>query len=558
MNEPTLTSETAPTALLEAVAEFAPEAINEVGFELNEGGIADLRPDATRRFVARMRSLEKRLDAAIAAEQNPRGRADLLITRKALQLWVREEEVRDARLIDLYELPKTVFLGVSSLLKGEPDDADAAHALERLQRYAGRWPETKPATELLLADMRKRLARPELVRPSRREIEQRLATLDTFIGEAKKLLEEKGPPGWREPFGVLEGQLRGWAKAVTEELLPGAREDFRLPREVYALALDKAGVETPPEELAKAARAAYARSRGELDARAAEVAKARGLKGQSTNEILTVLRKEQIADDEVLAVLKERSETLQKAIGRDALITLPSYELGFRIATPGEAARNPTATIDMGALFRKDAPIDVIVPLAPPPGLSKEAAKYEDLTCDAMSWVLVAHEGRPGHELQFAIMKERGLSLARTLFAFNSVNIEGWGLYAEWLAFDYFPPEGKLMAIRARALREARAFLDIGLHHGDVTIEEARRVLGEELAFDPAFVQQELDRYTFEHPAQATGYFAGYRAMRALRKEIEDHLGGRFGPALFHDFVIAQGLLPPSLLRAAVRERFVK
>ena len=42
---------------------------------------------------------------------------------------------------------------------------------------------------------------------------------------------------------------------------------------------------------------------------------------------------------------------------------------------------------------------------------------------------LTAHEARPGHEMQFAKIIEAGVSVARALFAFNSTNVEGWGLY---------------------------------------------------------------------------------------------------------------------------------
>jgi uncharacterized protein (DUF885 family) len=35
-------------------------------------------------------------------------------------------------------------------------------------------------------------------------------------------------------------------------------------------------------------------------------------------------------------------------------------------------------------------------------------------------------------------------------------------------------------------------------------------------------------------------------------------MGDQFNQREFHDFVLEQGLLPPDLLRAAVREKFVR
>ena len=42
-----------------------------------------------------------------------------------------------------------------------------------------------------------------------------------------------------------------------------------------------------------------------------------------------------------------------------------------------------------------------------------------------------------------------------------------------------------------------------------------------------------------------------------LRTEAERTLGPRFDRQRFHDFVLAQGMLPPALLRKAVMEEFV-
>ena len=72
-------------------------------------------------------------------------------------------------------------------------------------------------------------------------------------------------------------------------------------------------------------------------------------------------------------------------------------------------------------------------------GNGSNTLKYDDFTFATTSWTLTAHEARPGHELQFDVMIEHAVSLARTLFAFNSTNAEGWGLYSEWFMLPYMP-----------------------------------------------------------------------------------------------------------------------
>ena len=203
---------------------------------------------------------------------------------------------------------------------------------------------------------------------------------------------------------------------------------------------------------------------------------------------------------------------------------------------------------------------EFILPLNIPAASGSKSATlpYDDFTFQAASWTLTAHEARPGHEMQFAKIIEAGVSTARALFAFNSTNVEGWGLYAEWMMLPYMSPEGQLISLQFRLMRAARAFLDPELHMGRVTPDEARRVLREDVVLSAAMTEQEVERYMFRAPGQATSYFYGYTQLRELRPEVERAMGSRFSARDFHDFILAQGLLPPQLLKDAVLSEFVK
>ena len=77
------------------------------------------------------------------------------------------------------------------------------------------------------------------------------------------------------------------------------------------------------------------------------------------------------------------------------------------------------------------------------------------------------------------------------------------------------------------------------------------------MVLSDAMATQEVERYTFRAPGQATSYFYGYSRLLQLRNDVERAVGSRFDALGFHDFVLAQGLLPPQLLRKAVMEDFV-
>jgi uncharacterized protein (DUF885 family) len=152
---------------------------------------------------------------------------------------------------------------------------------------------------------------------------------------------------------------------------------------------------------------------------------------------------------------------------------------------------------------------------------------------------------------------EQGVSDARVTFAFNSTNVEGWGLYAEWLMEPHEPADGQLICLQHRLLRAARAFLDIELQTGKITPEQALATLKNDVVMSNPMANQEVERYTFWAPGQANAYFYGYTRLRALRGEVEKAMGSRFRPKAYHDFILAQGLLPPHLLRKAALENFV-
>jgi uncharacterized protein (DUF885 family) len=228
-----------------------------------------------------------------------------------------------------------------------------------------------------------------------------------------------------------------------------------------------------------------------------------------------------------------------------------------RVATPAEAAAVPAPNMRPPRFIGNTGEQGTfILPLRIPGATGTGTVQFDDFTFRAASWTLTAHEGRPGHELQFAATVEKGVSLARGLFAMNSTNIEGWALYAEAEMKPYFPLDGQLIGLQHRLLRSARAFLDPSLQAGTITKDEALRVLTDDVVVSPAMAQQEVDRYTFRSPGQAPSYFCGYQRLLELRTDVERIMGPKFDRKAYHDYILGQGFLPLSLLRERVLEHF--
>ena len=241
---------------------------------------------------------------------------------------------------------------------------------------------------------------------------------------------------------------------------------------------------------------------------------------------------------------RKRLADIEEIIRREHLITLPDRPAIIRLASSAETAAQPAPHMDPPRLLHNHGERgEFVLPLEATGGTG-EPLKYDDFTFAAASWTLTAHEARPGHELQFDAMIERGVSLARAIFAFNSVNVEGWGLYSEWFMLPYMPDDGKLISLQFRLLRAARAFLDPELQQGKITPEQAMHTLENDVVTSEAFANEEVERFTFRSPGQAVSYFDGFMRLRNLRADVE-RSWARSSTQRFHDFILSEGLLPP-------------
>jgi len=316
-------------------------------------------------------------------------------------------------------------------------------------------------------------------------------------------------------------------------------------------------VDISPEDMIARALIAFNEIRTQMNTTSALVARQRKLKSSDYRDVIAELKKKQYTGKDILPHFEGRLASLEDIIRRERIVTLPERKAVIRLASEAESAALPSPYMQPPRLIGNQGEYgEFVLPLVVPSADGK-ALRMDDFTNEAASWNLTAHETRPGHELQFSAMVEKGISTARAVFAFNSVNVEGWGLYAEVEVMPYLPLEGQLGTLQSRLKRAARAFLDPMLNLGMMTPEAARDFLMKEVMLSEASAKQEVDRYTFRAPGQATSYFYGYQRLLETRQRAEIALRDKFDRMAFNDFVLSQGLLPPDLLEKAVMEDFV-
>ena len=549
--------------LIDIQTRFFPEGASQFGVEGFDSEVRDLGPGFRDRLRQSVRQALTTLEARRAEEKDPAVRQDLGILIQSAQQNLEGSELGERLQVQYFDAPQTIFFGIRALLDDQVAPARRPAALARLRRYTGLEAGRAPFLEQARDRLRERLDVPSLLGPSKEEVEKHVANSGFYVDGIGKLFAKYGVAGSEEPLARLKAQVAEYNDFLKKEVLPKARTDFRLPPELYAFSLRQFGVDVPPAALAERARVSFMEIRNEMKALAPLVAREKGFTSSDHRDVIRELKKEQIVGDAILLHYQARLASVEEIIRREGIITLPERAARIRLASEAESAQSPAPNMRPPRLIGNTGEMgEFVLPLRVPTtggdGKAGAVRDYDDFTFDAASWTLTAHEARPGHELQFASLVEKGVSLARAVYAFNSVNVEGWALYAEAEMKPYLPLEGQLVALQHRLLRAARAFLDPELQAGQMQPEPAVRLLMDEVVLSEPMARQEVERYTFRAPGQATSYFYGYLRWMELKSRVELALGKDFDRRRYHDFMLAQGLLPPSVLAEAVLDEFVR
>jgi hypothetical protein len=545
--------------LLETLARFAPETAGQLGVDGLDDQITQIPQDIDEQTIRALEEAVVVLKDRLKGETNAAVHQDLEILIHAAERNIKGILLNAKYDLPYFDLPQSMFFGIRALLDDQVPEARRPAAVARLRRYAGLEKGYVPLTVQAEAYTRARFATPGLRGPFEDNLEQDLANSDRYVDGIGQLCAAYHLAGYEEPYAKLKKQLAEYRDFLRKEVMPRASKDFRQPEELYLFGLDAVGVDMPVDELVSRAKVAFLEIQNEMRALAPLVAKERGLTSTDYRDVIRDLKKDQLMGDAILPHYRARIKDLERLIREDDFVTLPDREMHIRLASEAESAAVPAPSMRPPRMIGNTGEVgEFLLPLRIPAADGTSEMQFDDFTFEAASWTLTAHEGRPGHELQFASMIEKGVSQARALFAFNSVNVEGWALYCEAEMKPLLPVDGQLIALQHRLLRAARAFLDPGLQMGTITREEAFRLLEEDVVVSHAMASQEVERYTFRAPGQATSYFCGYTRLMELRTDAERLLDGKFKQRDYHDFILSQGLLPPVLLRKAVMDEFVK
>lgn len=210
-------------------------------------------------------------------------------------------------------------------------------------------------------------------------------------------------------------------------------------------------------------------------------------------------------------------------------------------ALPAWFARSPTAPIVVAPLSRHMEgayPAGYYRPAEDPE--ANGVAAYvvntsRPLDRRAMAEAIAFHEGLPGHHLHATYPREGSLG------GFNAGTMEGWAIYAEYLADEmglYADLCGRQGMMAKHLWAASRLIVEPGMHLRGWTREQAVAFMLETTALSRQEVEIEVDRY-IAMPGQSLSYMLGYDVIASARAKAERALGERFDIREFHDRVLA-------------------
>ena len=387
-------------------------------------------------------------------------------------------------------------------------------------------------------------ARATLKRPARVFTETALAVAEggrALFGEAMSEFAARLAPATREALGaaVLEARqaLEEFVAFAGGELLDRSDADFAIGAKQFDFRLhyEHALSESAPS-LLRFGEALVRTQEADLTRRAESLAP-----GVPWRELVRRLRKVHPPRTALVAEYAAAMERARRFVAERDLMTIPPGKLEVVATPPFMQPLIPFAAYDPPSAFASDRTAWFYVSV-PEEAQLREHSVHELATTSL-------HEGYPGHHVQFLAAQAQSSPVRKVIG--TSLSLEGWALYCEQMMGEegfYTHPEEAFFQQMHMLWRAVRVVLDVRLHTGGMTVEQAVRYMMEVLDLARPSAEAEVRRYCC-NPGQALCYAVGCHELMRLREDWRRRAGGSFSLKRFHDDVLSYGGLPVSLMR---------
>jgi len=250
--------------------------------------------------------------------------------------------------------------------------------------------------------------------------------------------------------------------------------------------------------------------------------------------------------EQFLRFYESQTATVRAFVTSHHLVTIPAYIGAFRIVELPKALAPlfPGGFMNPPGPFERDQSGFYFVPDYNPSNQSFFAAQARRAVLPVL-----AHEGIPGHFLQFSIAYKNP-DFIRKVHG-DAVFSEGWAFYGEEMLmraglYDN-DPAGREAVIHLMRHRATRVLVDIGLASGAMTLPQAIAFFKQNAGIDQDTAYGEGTRFAMG-PGQAIDYLTGKSQIESLMAEDEDRMGSSFTLGAFHDRLLSYGTVPYSTI----------
>jgi len=517
-----------------------PEEATRNGIHTHNKELVDLSATSQRKRSLRLRQFLNDLEAISPQGLNP----DELVDKRLLRSHIRVQDIAINQHMQWKNDPSLYipFSALNTLIS-----KNFAPLEERGLQLFGR---LKEIPRLLFQ------GRQNLINPPR-------IFTQTAIRTAKRVLPfyQKNIPDFAAKIPDLEDSilssnqtaiaaLQNFLTYLEEELLPNSRGSVAIGRELYDFYLKEFHLlDDNADSLLVKGERYYKETELLLQQSALEIDPKK-----DWMEITEELRDHHPTREGLLDSYCKEIQRARDHVRKQDLVTIPPGEKVECIYTPpSQRAFSPFGTFSSPPPFSSEKTGYLILHPIDPDLNDRQAEAM--LRAHDPTWisVIAPHESYPGHHLQ-AVKAQENPRLIRKVYR-SPLFSEGWGLYCEELMYEtgFFKQrkQTRLTQLRTRLWRAARVILDIKLHTGQITYDEARQFLIDNIRFEPNSTAGEVNIYAFR-PSYAISYIVGYNELMDLRKEYKQEQGDSFSLLEYHDRLLTQGSMPFRLVRQLI------
>lgn len=382
----------------------------------------------------------------------------------------------------------------------------------------------------MIAELRPRLARPP-------RIWTKMA-IDDGEGAVEFLGSELGEADAAK-VAAAKAAYQAYLAFLKDELLPRSDGSFKLGKESYEFHLRTDHfLPYRAEELEKIGWREFGNTLRQLEGIAPD-----------WPDVLEKMKHDHPTSEGLLDYYRRQVDKARQYMVDHAIVTVPLGEKLEVVETPAFLQ----SSIPYAA-YSRPGPLDsarvghfYVTPVAKnaKPGEAEEQlAAHNVYDIPGTVW----HEAYPGHHLQFVYAKDIRSKIRK--LNDSPLLSEGWGLYCEELANEtgfYTDRRERIMQLNWRLQRAARIILDVGLHAGTVTPDEAVTFLVEKVKLNKPQAEGSVNAYT-QSPTYFSTYLLGMLEILRIREKCRARLGPRFRLKEFHERFLAFGNVPPALI----------